>query len=556
MSKTRALAVALLLGSGCSGSILEAPAGGPGGAGAGAGNPGGSGAGNQGPPVAGFAPAPATLRRLTRVQYANAIRDLLGADVTVPGDFEPDTVLSGFASIGSSLTTVSATAAEKFESAASSIATQAFADPARRARLVTCTPAGPVDEACARSFVTAFGQRAWRRPLDGEEIARYTAIATQGGSMLGDFWQGLGYAAAGLLQSPHFLYRVEIGRPGVVAGQRVFDGWELASRLSFFLWNSTPDDALLDAARSGALGKAGGLRQEADRLLASPRGREVVRSFFYELMRLDGLDDLEQSPANFPRATRTIGPAMREETLRLLEEIALAPDGDYRRVFDAPFTFVNRELGQLYGLPAPGDGFARADLPADGLRLGLLGHASFLATNAHEATTSPTRRGKFMREVLLCHEIPAPPPDVDASLPEERPGAGPRTMRERLAGHNAPACTACHARMDPIGLAFENFDALGTFRARDAGQAIDASGDLDGQAFAGPRELAALLRSHPDVETCLVRGLYRYALGHLETAGEEVLIKRITAGMTGNRFRAALLGIIESDGFRLAADLP
>jgi hypothetical protein len=549
MLKLQALAVAILLGTGCSGSIVDAPPG----SGAAPG-PGDPPTGQVTPPVAGFAPAPATLRRLTRAQYANAIRDLLGPDITVPGDFEPDTVLSGFASIGSSLTTVSATAAEKFESAANAIATQALADPARRSQLVTC--AGDLDEACARRFVTDFGRRAWRRPLSAEEVARYTAIATEGASMLGDAWKGLGYALAGLLQSPNFLYRVEIGRPGVVAGQRVFDGWELASRLSFFLANSTPDDALLEAAQSGALTRPGGLRQQAERLLGSPRGRAVVRNFFYELMRLDGLDDLEQSPANFPKATKTIGPAMREETLRVIEEIALSPDGDYRRVFDANFTFVNRELGQLYGLPATGDDFTRASLPGDGLRLGLLGHASFLATNAHEATTSPTRRGKFVREVILCHEIPAPPPDVDASLPEEKPGDGPRTMRDRLAGHNAPACTACHSRMDPLGLAFENFDALGAYRAKDAGLDIDASGDLDGQRFANPRELAGLLRTHPDVEPCLVRGLYRYALGHLESAGEEVLIQRITAGMTGNKLRSALLGIVESDGFRLAADVP
>jgi hypothetical protein len=552
MCMTKALAVAALLGAGCSGAILE---GDPAGGGTTPGDPSGAVAPGA-PPVAGFSPGPATLRRLTRVQYANAIRDLLGPDITVPGDFEPDTVLSGFASIGSSLTTVSATAAEKFESAASAIATQAIADPARRGRLVTCAPTATVDESCARTFVTDFGRRAWRRPLSAEEVGRYAAIATQGATMLGDFWKGLSYALAGLLQSPNFLYRIEVGRTGVVAGQRVFDGWELASRLSFFLANSTPDDTLLDAAGSGALSRPGGLRQAAERLLDSPRGKAVFRNFFYELMRLDGLDDLEQSPVNFPKATRTIGPAMREETLRLIEEIALAPDGDYRRVFDADFTFVNRELGQLYGLPAPGDAFVRAPLPGDGLRLGLLGHASFLASNAHEATTSPTRRGKFVREVILCHEIPAPPPDVDASLPEEKPGDGPRTMRERLSGHNAPACTACHARMDPLGLAFENFDALGAYRARDAGKEIDASGDLDGQRFAGPRELAALLRTHPDVEPCLVRGLYRYALGHLETAGEEVLIQRIGAGLTGNKLRSALLGIVESDGFRLAADLP
>jgi hypothetical protein len=548
MTTRRALAVALLFGCGCSGSIVDpaSPRNGPGGPGGGA----------VAPPAAGFAPGPATLRRLTRAQYANAIRDLLGPDITVPGDFEPDTVLSGFASIGSSLTTISATAAEKLESAAGSIATQAFSDPARRSRLVACQPTAAVDEACARAFVTTFGRRAWRRPLQAEEVDRYTAIATQGASMAGDFWSGLGHALSGLLQSPHFLYRVEIGRPGVVAGHRHFDSWELASRLSFFFWNSTPDDALLEAADRGALTRPDALRREAERLLASPRGRGVVRSFFYELMRLDGLDDLEQSPANFPRATRTIGPAMREETLRLLEEVVLSPDGDYRRVFDAPFTFVNRELAQLYGLPAAGADFVRTALPAAGLRQGLLGQSSFLATNAHEATTSPTRRGKFVREVLLCHEIPAPPPDVDASLPEEKPGDAPRTMRQRLSGHNAPACTACHARMDPLGLAFENFDALGAERTRDAGQMIDPSGDLDGQRFAGPRELATLLRGHPDVELCLVRNLYRYALGRLEIPGEEDLIRRIGAGLAGDRFRSALLGIVESDGFRLAADVP
>jgi hypothetical protein len=553
MTKVQAVAAAFLLASGCTGSIGGSPVGDPGGTGA-PGDPApGSGAD---PGLVGFQPGPATLRRLTRVQYANAIRDLLGADVTVSGNFEPDTVLSGFASIGSSLTTVSATAAETFESAANNIAEQALADPARRGRLVTCTPAGAVDEACARKFVTDFGRRAWRRPLTGEEVGRYAALATQGASMMGDFWKGLGYALSGLLQSPHFLYRVELGSPGKVPGQRVFDGWELASRLSFFIWNSTPDDGLLSAAESGALTRPGGLRQQAERLLTSPRGREAVRTFFYELMRLDGLDDLEQSPANFPKATKTIGPAMREETLRLLEEIAQSSEGDYRRVFDAGYTFVNRELAGLYGLPAMGDGFARANLPADGLRIGLLGHASFLASNAHEATTSPTRRGKFVREVILCHEIPAPPPDVDASLPPEKPGEAARTMREKLSGHNVPGCAACHSKMDPLGLAFENFDALGAYRARDAGKEIDASGDLDGQRFSNPRELATILRGHPDVEPCLVRVLYRFALGRLETNGEEALIRRISGGLTGNRIRSALLGIVESEGFRVAADVP
>jgi hypothetical protein len=514
------------------------------------------------PPSQRFEPGPAVLRRLTRVQYQHALEDLLGPGITVPAGLELDTVLSGFASIGASLTTLSETVTEKLESAAYAVASQAFGTPERRARLVSCTPAGAWDEACARTFISGFGLRAWRRPLLPEEIAAYLGIAKQGSEMLGDFWQGLGYALAGLLQSPHFVYRVEIGKPDPGSGRRVFDDWELATRLSFFLASTTPDDALLDAAREGALRKPGGLRGHAERLLDSPRGKTAVRDFLYELLRLYALDDLEQSPADFPIVTPTLGPSMREEALRFVEEIIWAPAGDYRRVFDTRTTFVNRELARLYGLPPPmGTGFEKVTLPAASLRVGLLGQAAFLAPNAHEQTTSPTRRGKFVREALLCHEIPEPPADVDTTLPPDRQGTPPRTMREKLEAHNAPGCIACHAKMDPIGLAFENFDAIGRLRMTEAGKTIDASGDLDGQAFAGPAELAAVLRGHEDVDACLVRGLWRYAFGRVETEGEEPLVTKLAGELAAgtdaaNRFRGLLLSLVESDGFKLAGDDP
>ncbi len=511
-----------------------------------------------GGPGGSFRPGPAALRRLTRTQYEHAIQDLLGPGITLPAGLELDTVLSGFAAIGASLTTLSETVTEKLETAALGVATQALGNSERRAQLVSCTPEAAWDEPCARSFITSFGRRAWRRPLVPEEITPYLGLARQGAELFGDFWQGLTYALSAILQSPNFLYRVEVGRLDPASGRRAFDDWELASRLSFFLASTTPDSALLDAAAAGTLSKPGGLRQHAERLLDSPRGRTAARDFLYELLRLEALDDLEQSPADFPAVTPTLGPSMREETLRFVEEIIWGPEGDYRRVFDTRTTFVNRELALLYGVPPPtGTGFERLALPEGSLRLGLLGQAAFLAPNAHEQTTSPSRRGKFVREVLLCHEIPEPPADVDTTLPPERPGAPPRTMREKLEAHNAPACVACHAMMDPLGLAFENFDAIGKVRTTEAGKRIDAAGELDGQAFAGPAELAAILRRHPDVQECLVRGLWRYALGRVETEGEEALVEQLAANMDGaDRFRTLLFGLVESDGFRLSGENP
>ena len=580
-AKTRAHAVlvALVAGTACIGGIDGPRAGMPSGGqrspsgggmtgpGPESGPPPGSGpvapmpppGAQPGQPPSGFRPGPATLRRLTRVQYEHAIHDLLGANITVPSGLELDAVLSGFAAIGASLTTLSETAIEKLEGASLAIATQALGDPARRSQLVGCTPAGPWDEACARTFITGFGRRAWRRPLLDPEVARYLVVARQGAEMLVDFWQGLAYALSGLLQSPYFLYRVELGELNPTSGWRQFDDWELASRLSFFLASTSPDDALLEAAKARELTQPGGLRRQAERLLDSARGRIAVRDFLNQLLRLGALDDLEQSPTDFPALTPTLPASMREETLRFVEEIAWGAEGDYQRVFDTRTTFVNGELARLYGLPPPaGTGFTPVELPAAGLRLGLLGQAAFLASNAHEQSTSPTLRGKFVREAFLCHVIPEPPADADTSLPPERQGAPPRTLRERLAAHSAPACAACHTKMDPLGLAFENFDAIGRFRATEAGRPVDASGDLDGQTFQDPVQLAAILRRHPDVETCLVRGLWRYALGRVEAEGEEMLITKLpgSLGDGAGRFRRLLLALVESESFRVAGQDP
>jgi hypothetical protein len=510
------------------------------------------------PPAAVFAPAPSTLRRLTVAQYTNSVRDLLGTGITLPTDLEPDTALDGFASIGAARVPLSATATEQFETAALDLAHQALSNTATRGALVGCTPAGTTDDACARTFITAFGRRAWRRDLAADEITRYATVATSASGMLKNFWGGLEYGLAGLLQSPHFLYREELGAPDPAdATRRLFTGYELASRLSFLVVNSTPDDALLDSAKAGKLSTVAGLGAEAQRLLASSRAHDAMGNFFTELYQLDDLDSLPQSAMFFPQLSLTLGASMRGETLNVLDDLAFNGAQDYRGLFDTTTTFVNAELAKLYGLPAvTGTAFVKTTLPANGPRAGFLGQGSFLAMSSHADTGSPTRRGKFVREVLLCRAVPSAPPDVNTTFPVDAPGAAKRTTRQKLEQHRTAgaSCATCHSVMDPVGLGLENFDGIGAYRTMEAGQPIDASGALDGVAFTDARGLGAALKNHPDVGSCLARGLLRYTVAHIETAGEQPVVDALAQQFAtdGYKFSSLLYSVVASASFRYA----
>ena len=532
-------------GSGAGGSGASAGTGGAGGSGAGTGGAGGTG----GAPPGEFVPQTAGLRRLTIPQYRNAIRDLFGPDVTVTTEFEPDTMLSGFTSIGAARVGLSAKITEQFETSALAIAKQVLSNTSTRGALVGCMPAAVSDEACTRTFVQKIGRRAWRRPLVEEEIAQYIGIARTAQTQLNDFFGGLQYALAGILQSPHFLYRVELGRPDTAQPSRVvFSDHELATRLAFFLWNSTPDDQLLDAADGRQLTQGGGLVAQAQRLLGSTRVQTAMETFFGEFYRLGELDELTLLPSLFPQMTATVGPAMRGETLRFLNDIAFVRGADFREIFDGRATFVNKELAGLYGLPVPaGTDYVATMLPDSGLRAGLIGHASFLAVSSQPNRGSPTRRGKFIREMMLCQSIPTPPPDVTPF-----PDAAPGTARDKLTSHRQnSACSGCHAIMDPIGLALENFDGIGAFRTTDKGLAIDATGELDGVKFDGPRQLGAALKNHPESAACVARQLYRHAMAHVESPGEETAIVTLSKAFqnSGYRFRALVENVVQSPAF-------
>lgn len=496
-------------------------------------------------------PAAAGMRRLSNEQYANAVHDLLGDGIEVPAELEPDTAVNGFIAVGSSRTTISPRGVEQYETAAFSIAQQAVADTAGRGALVPCAGSGS-DAACLRSFVTDFGRRAWRRPLTADEIDRYAAIAVDAATTLGDFWAGVEFAIAGLLQSPSFLFRVELGEP--MSGGRRYTEWEMATRLAFFLWNTTPDDALLAAAERGELTTDAGLRAQAERLASDPRARTSVRTFFDELLDLVAMDELTKDTTIYPQMTATTGASMREGALKTFEHLVFEADADYRSFFDTRITFVNADLAPIYGVDAPaGGGFEQVMLPADGMRAGLLGQAAVLARHSYPTRSSPTLRGKFVRQVLMCQGIPAPPDDV-GELPEPSPDA--RTMRERLAIHREnPSCASCHDLMDPIGLGLENFDGIGAFRETENEVTIDPSGQLDGMPFADAAELGAVLRDNPLVGQCLVRNMYRFATGHIETDGEEVVLRELIGSFEDDyRIRGLLVDIVMSDGFRFAGE--
>ena len=502
-----------------------------------------------------FDPPPPSLRRLTQGQYRSSIHDLLGEDILVSGSLEPDAAIAEFFAVGASATSISPRGVAQYETLAYDVAAQAMA-PEHRGALIGCTPTGASDEVCARASLVALGRRLWRRPLTGDEVGELVGIATKAGTTLGDFFSGMQFAIAALLQSPNFLFRAELGHADPEApptAKRLFDGYELASRLSYFLWNGPPDDELLAAAESGALDGREGISAEVKRMLGSPRARRGIDAFTSDWLQLHGLDDLVKDTLLFTQISPEIGPAAREEAERDVQRMVLDSDGDFRDLFTARETFVNRRLAALYGVHAPSlDGFGLARFPEDQPRRGLQGQIGLLAMNAHPTSTSPTLRGKFVRTILLCGKIPPPPVDVNTGIPE--PSAAARTLRQRLGGHANGACLTCHRQMDPIGFAFEHFDGLGVFRTRENGVAIDATGSLDGTAYSDGNGLASALHDHPDLAPCFVRRLYRYASGHEETFGEEAQIGRFAAGFkNGNyRVRALMTAIATSDAFRRA----
>lgn len=520
--------------------------------------PGGTNVGPR-PPMPDTA-AQTGAQRLTVAQYGNAIRDIFGKDaagkdINVPTAIEVDVMLEGFMAIGASVSTISPSGVEKYEKASLAIAQQVTGDEARKALVLQCKPTGPNDAACAKETVTRLGRRIYRRPLTEAEITRITNIFMKASADLGGFDRGLEYAIVAMLQSPYFLYRPQIGENDPAhAGQLRYTSLEMASRLSFFLWNSVPDEELLSAAEKGTLVDDAGIAVQIERMLASPRAHEGLRAFVTDWLKLRELDHLTKDPTLFTYFSPELGPAAREETLRLFEHIVFDLDTDFREILTTRKTFVNAKLASMYAIPSPSDeGFSLVELPADSVRAGLLGHASILALHSHPRSTSSTLRGKFMRESLLCDAIPPPPANVNTGLPEASPDA--RTLRERMKPHlTDPGCKSCHVLMDPIGFALENFDGIGRYRTKELDAVIDASGDLDGAPFKDARSLAQVIHDSDKFAPCFVRKVFSYATAFRPTEADRPTLNTLSWDFraSGYRVQELLKLVASSPAFRLA----
>ncbi|HET6279552.1 MAG TPA: DUF1592 domain-containing protein [Polyangia bacterium] len=529
----------VLAGVGCSGRI--------GSIGGGDGE-GGSGPGSGTPVISRASKPAAPLRRLSRLQYNNTVRDLLG-DTTRPAEgFQAEEVLGTFSG-SAALARVSPIAADQYRTAAETLSAAAVKN---LSALISCKPTdATTEEACAKTFIIDFGLRAYRRPLAADEVTGKLEVFRKVRA-LGDFSFGIQGVIAALLQSPHFLYRPELPAPGSAVGSVVpLPPYQLASRLSYFLLNTMPDQELFAAAKANRLTSIEDIETQARRLLKDPRARESVGQFFGEWLILGALDDMSKDATLFPDFNDTLKAAMKEETLRFATATVLDGDARLDTLLTSSQSFINAPLGKLYGVTAGAD-YGRVTF--DPLqRSGLLTQASLLTRTAHDDSNSPTRRGKFVREAFMCQSPPPPPPGIPG-LPSVKTG---QTARERYQQHVANAtCAACHTMMDPIGFGFSNYDPIGRYQTMEGGRPVDASGeivqskDLDGP-FNGVVELSRRLAGSDNVRACLTAQWFRYALGRTEDSGDAASIQGAEGAFSpAGDLRELVIATTKSDSFR------
>jgi hypothetical protein len=574
-----AVAAAVVLGplAGCTGNIGAPKNSGTGaGIGTGTGNGPGAGtgasvgsgtAGSNGSPGTGGSAVVTTppanagvviVRRLNHAEYNNTVRDLLQTALRPADTFPADDLGGEFDTVGSALSLAPAYVMA-YEAAAHALVADLYADATRRQRVVTCN----IDtggDTCAQTVLGAFARKAWRRPVSAEEVQTLMAPVTTARTVGATPTEGLRHALAAVLLSPHFIFKVEIDPDPTSNVSRRISPHELATRMSYALWSSTPDDTLLGAADSGALASDDQIAAQIDRLLADPRADALLDEFAAEWLDYKHLEQHEVDTRLFARYTPALARSMRLEARRFVQEF-LRSDLAVPEMLSARFTFLDSALATHYGLTRPAGGmptdFTRVDT-SSAPRAGLLSLGAFLTATSLPTRTSPVIRGNFIFTRLLCGVINQPPPDVPP-LPEDMQFG---TLRERLEAHRSkPECMPCHAVMDPLGFGLENFDAVGAFRTMDGTAAIDATGTLpDGKtAFNGATELSAALSKDPSFSACVTRKFMTFAVGRLLTQRDDAAWVSYLSGRAasaGGSLKAIIRTVMLSDGFRSRQAVP
>ncbi len=496
-------------------------------------------------------------RRLTLDEYDRTVSDLLGFDAGfVSADFPEELpTLTGYFARGD--LRVTDRLIGELQSAAGRLAERLVATPEAYASVVGCSSQ---DAACRDSFLTSFGLRAYRRPLSEAELARYRTLFDAAGEAIGSgnaFRDGVQLAVEAMLQSTHFLFRVELGSGETdELGERI-TGYEAASRLSYMLWGSTPDASLLTAAAAGELSDAAGVAAHARRLVDDPKVGVRVRDYHARWLQLGALSGGGKDPAIFPAYSPDLINSMLAETDRFVEEATLNAGGALSALLTAPYTFVDARLAALYGIAGNfGTELERVELGAGDPRAGLLTQGAFLAGHSSASDrTSPILRGVFVLRRLLCQDIPDPPPNAQATEPPPSP-TPIVTTRDFFTWKTSMAeCRGCHYQINPAGFAFEDFDAIGRYRTEEDGAPIDASGvlELQGQEleFEGGKQFSAEIAARPEAQACYAQNWLRYLWGRPDTDADLRTLATIRLGLARPDYgtRELLLDITSSAAF-------
>lgn len=545
-------------GSGSSVGTVTQPASGPPGSGvvtgtgsaAGTGAAAGTGTGSVGsPPTASGPrdPGRVTMRQLNRVEYNNTVRDLLGTTQQPGSTFLNDAPAFAFDNNADQLS-VSPVLAGLYQQAAESLAAEAITAPFK-AKLVTCDLAAAGDT-CQRTFITTFGAKAYRRPLTDAEVTNYLALMASAKTAGATADEAVRTAIEAFLVSPNFLYRIELDPDPASTTSHPVGPYELASRLSYLIYRSMPDQGLFDAAAAGKLGAVADVQGQLTRLLADPKGGTFAQDFSAQWLGVRTLEAIQFDPAVFPRFTSALAVSMKSEITSFFDDF-IKENLPADQLLTAKFSFIDSTLATHYGLPAVAAGPAKKTVLNSTQRGGLITMAGTLAATSYMTRTSLVKRGAWTEGQLLCSEPPPPPNDV----PPFPTGMVMGTQRQILEMHRSnPSCGACHVVMDNIGIALENYDGTGAWRTADAnGAVIDANGVLNNVSFNGGQQLSAVVAADPRFVPCVSKKMLSYALGRALVATDDPYVSDISASTSGALpgVRDILTRVVSSDPFNM-----